>query len=107
MVRWHCDTRRMGPVSTCFFIQVKIHRFKNLEFYWIFIKMSPGVLEAPGNLLEIRPADLSDALSVSADRVFTEWFHTVGAATVKAREEATELSASGRWSSCAEEGQSA
>jgi len=33
----------MGPVTTCFFILVKIHRFKNLKF---------------GNLLEIRPADL-------------------------------------------------
>jgi len=32
----------MGHVTTCFFIWVKIYRIKNLEFYWIFIKTSPG-----------------------------------------------------------------
>jgi len=32
----------VSDVTTRFFIQVKIHRFKNLEFYCIFIKMSPG-----------------------------------------------------------------
>ena len=68
MVGWHCDRRRMGPVTTCFSFKLKFAVSKNsnsAEFSSICLP------ETPGNLLEIRPADLLDSLGITRRLVLT------------------------------------
>ena len=59
VVGWHCDRRQMGPVTTCFFLYVKIHLSKTSNSTEL---SSECLLETLGSLLEIRPADLLDIL---------------------------------------------